>query len=114
MSDWTGLATARASVLRAPVVGGRRGEPVVHLADLRCTPPQPLAGQEAGALLQRLRWDTPHTASETYVVGHHGIQTGDVLLAGGRRYTVRAAAEWTPPPRNMTPVTHLVLEETKS
>ena len=73
-----------------------------------------MSGPEAGELLQRLRWDTPHTASETYVVGQHGIQTGDVLVTGGRTYTVRAVAEWTPPRGRMKPVTHLVLEETKS
>lgn len=111
MSGWAALATERANVLRAHIAGGRRGTPTLLLAGLRCTPPQPLAGQEAGELLRRLRWETPHQAKETYVVGLHDIRTGDVLTVGAVSYTVRGVAEWTPPREGVLPVTHLVLEE---
>lgn len=100
-------------MLRGTVADGRRGAPVLLLAGLRCTPPAPLAGPEAGELLRRLRWETPHTAKEVYVVGLHDIRTGDVLTVGAAAFTVRAASEWEPPCGGMTPVTHLVLEEVR-
>ena len=111
MSGWTRLATERGTVLRAQIVGGKRGEPVPVLAGLRLTPPQPVAGQEGGALLARIRWQSPHQAKECYVVGHHGIRTGDTLAVGDRTYTVRNVAEWGPPTGSVTAITHLVLED---
>lgn len=111
MNGWVRLATESADVLRASIVGGKRGDPVTVLTGLSCTPVQPMDGAESGALLQRLRWDTPHQAKETFVAGHHGIRTGDVLAVGNKSYTVRDAAEWTPPRGVGTAVTHLVLED---
>lgn len=110
MNYWTRLATESADVLRGQIAGGKRGAPVVVLSGLACTPVQPLSGADSGALLQRLKWDTPHQAKETFVAGHHGIRTGDTLRIGERTYTVRDAAEWTPPRGVGTAITHLVLE----
>ena len=61
--------------------------------------------------MRRLRWETPHQAKETYVVGLHAIRSGDVLTIGAAAYTVRGVAEWLPPRAGVLPVTHLVLEE---
>jgi hypothetical protein len=114
MSLWGRYATCDAQVLRAVIVGGKRGLPVVHLSGLRATRPQPMNGQDAGALLQRLAWNTPHTAKEAFVAGHHDIQTGDVLAVDGRTYTIRSAAEWSLLRDAGEPFTHLVLEEVKA
>ena len=113
MSYWTRYATETATIKRAAIVGGKRGQPIDYLAGLSCAPVLPLSGPEAGELLTRLRWDTPHTAKETYLVGAHAIETGDVLEVGGKGYTVRAVNEWAGLATGITPLTHLVLEEVR-
>ena len=110
-THWTRLATANGIILRASIAGGKRGEPVVVMSGLRLTPPQPLATNDGGALLQRIRWQSPHQAKECYVVGHHGIRNGDTLVAGDKSYTVRNVGEWEPPAGSVTAITHLVLED---
>lgn len=110
MSLWTRYATQSAIVLRATIVGGKRGLPVVHLSGLLVTPPQPLTGQESGAILQRIGWDTPHTAWESFMVGHQDVINGDTISINGTNYTVRNVAKWTPYTTGEN-FLHMVLEE---
>ena len=111
MSMWSRYATLPAIVLRAAIVGGKRGLPVVHLSGLYATPPQPMTGQDAGALLQRIGWDTPHTAKETFIVGHHDVITGDTISIGGTNYTVRNVRQVGAAARPANSFMQLVLEE---
>ena len=105
------LASETASVKRAQIVGGKRGAPVVVLTGLICTPLYPADPGQANNLLQRLKLETPYRLMETFVAGHHDIQSGDTLVVGGDEYTVRAAAEWAMPGASRK-FTHLTVEET--
>lgn len=60
------LCTVTATTKRNPTVtAGKRGAPVAKLADLRCTPLDPLTAE----LAQRVGLDTPHELLQTYVDG---------------------------------------------
>jgi hypothetical protein len=111
MSLWSRYARQSAIVLRAAIVGGKRGLPVVHLSGLQATTPQPMTGQDAGALLQRIGWDTPHVAKECYIVGHQDVITGDTISIDGTNYLVRQAAKWSPLGSSGAEFMQLVLEE---
>ena len=113
MSAWAKYATTSADVYRATVSAGKRGTPVaqIGLTGLTCTPVRPMQGQQAGELMTRLRWDTPYTPKEAYIVGRPGVQLGDVLHIDGEPYTVRSVNEWEGP-RGFPDYTHVVLEDT--
>ncbi len=60
------LMTVTASTKRQPaVVSGKRGAPVAHLADLTCTPLDPVDAE----LAKRMALDAPHEKLQTYVDG---------------------------------------------
>lgn len=97
--------TVTASTKRAPAVtSGKRGEPVTHLATLRCTPLDPLDPETA----QRLGLQTPHTLRQTFTDGSSDIMAGDVLVVSARDYPIRSVAAWDW--RGVT-YSHLVVED---
>lgn len=64
------FGTERATVKRSPqMTGGKRGEPAVHLADVRCTPLLPATGD----ILQRQDLQTPHTLMQAYLDGNDTV-----------------------------------------
>jgi hypothetical protein len=108
------LATKTASVKRASIVGGKRGEPVTVLSDLPCTPLYPADPDMVNNLLQRLNISTPYRMLETFVPGNHEIHTGDMLIVDGESYQVRAVADWKPGRPTTRAFTHLTIEEIPS
>jgi hypothetical protein len=101
------LATVTASTKRPPsLAGGRRGEPVVNVATLKCTPLDPVDPE----LRERLALGTPHELLETFVDNDVDVNEGDVLVVGSREYPVRSVAEWT---WRGTVYRHLILEDLK-
>ena len=61
-----------AGTKRSPgMVGGKRGEPVAHLVDVRCTVLYPASAE----ILQRADLQTPHTLLQTFLDG------GDTVYA---------------------------------
>ena len=113
MNGWVRLASKTASVKRAPIVGGKRGQPATVLSGLVCTPLYPADAGQANNLLQRLKLETPYRLLETFVAGHHDVQGGDTLVIDGDEYTVRAVAEWEMPGISRR-FTHLTVEELPS
>lgn len=108
------LATETASIKRAAIAGGKRGQPTTVLEGLRCTPLYPADAGAANNLLQRLKLETPYRILETFVLGQPDIQGGDTLvLEGDDEYTVRAVAPWTLPGISRQ-FTHLMVEERPS
>ena len=108
---WTNLATASVSTKRAPVVDGRSGLPVLHLTGLRATPLVPANADRVGALMQRLKLETSHVLLETFVVGVHDIQHGDMLLVDGAEYVIRDVATWAVNYMLSAPAMHLTVED---
>lgn len=103
-------ATLTASTMRATMAGGKRGAPTTKLTGLSCTPLQPVQPET----VLRLRLDTPNAVLSCFVVGHHDIAGGDVLVVGGESYTVRSAAQWTPPSASVPAFTELVVEDVQA
>lgn len=105
------MATVTASIKRAVMTNGKRGEPTVLLDGLKVTPFQP-AGPE---LVLSLQLQTPHHVLETYLVGIYDVQTGDVLSIDGKDYPIRGVGPWTGPGRRTGsatgPFVHLVVED---
>jgi hypothetical protein len=101
------LATIDAQIKRAPLTGGKRGALALHLSGLKATPLYP-ANPE---LAQRLQLATPYLAKETFIVGQHDIQTGDVLAMEGKDYTIRGVAAWRSPGQRIGRFMHLVVED---
>lgn len=101
------MATDSATVLRAPMTGGKRGAAQTHLSGLQSVPPQPASPE----VVQRLQLQTPHQVLEVYIIGVHDIVPGDVLVVAGSQYTIRGVGRWTPPGSAIGQFTHLVVED---
>ena len=101
------MADLEVSTKRATMTGGKRGEAVLHLSALRAVPLQPASPE----LVLRLQLQTPHQVLEMYIVGHHDIQTGDLLVVEGREYPIRGVAAWRAPGRQIGAYTHVVVED---
>lgn len=88
-----------------PLVGGKRGEPELHLTAVQCTPLDPVSEQT----INRLRLQTPHTVRECYMEGTVDVIKGDVLVLDGRDYPVREveSRRW---PGDNTHYLHVVVE----
>lgn len=104
------LATKTASVKRAAITLGKRGEPATVLTGLACTPLYPADPGAANNLLMRPEAETPYHLLETFVIGNPAILGGDLLVVDGEAYTVRAAAPWTMPGA-LRQFLHLLVEE---
>lgn len=72
------------------MVAGKQGPPAPHLADVRCTPLDPLDAD----IRERLGLQTPHTLRQC-LTESSDIQHGDVLVVGGREYPIKAVEAWT-------------------
>ena len=101
------LATLDVQTKRATMVGGKRGEAVLHLGGLKAVSLQPASPE----LVLRLQLQTPHQVLETYIVGEQEIVTGDLLVVEGREYPVRGVAKWRAPGRQVGAYTHVVVED---
>lgn len=88
---WQRLASVTASTKRSPaMVGGKRGDPVVKIASLRCTPLDPVSAE----LSLRPGTNAPVEVLQTYVHGDLDIREGDILVVDEREYQIRACEEW--------------------
>lgn len=101
------MADQKVDVKRAAMAGGKRGSATLHLRALNATPLQPASPDVS----LRLQLQTPHQVLETYIVGHHDIQPGDVLVVGDREFTIRGVAAWRAPGRRIGAYTHIVVED---
>lgn len=64
------FATESVTLKRSPAVtGGKRGEPAIHLTDVRCTPLLPATSD----ILQRQDLQTPHTLMQCYLDGNDTV-----------------------------------------
>lgn len=100
-------ATITASTKRAPASsGGKRGQPVAYLTEIRVTPLDPVDAETR----QRLALNTPHELLQTFAHGGLDILEGDVLVVGTTEYPVRSAGQWA---WRGSEFVHLVLEELK-
>lgn len=107
------LATKTASIKRAQIAAGKRGQPVTVLNGLKCTPLYPADPGAVNNLLMRIKSETPYRILETFLTGRPDIRGGDLLVVDGDAYTVRAVAEWTMPGGSRR-FTHLLVEELPS
>lgn len=108
------MATKTATVKRAAIAGGKRGEPVTLLDGVACTPLYPADPKDAAELLQRLKISTPYRLLETYLPGSHEINAGDTLIVDGASYQIRAVAGWQPERPCSRTFVHLTVEEIPS
>jgi hypothetical protein len=108
-SSFAKFATVTASTKRSPgVSGGKRGAPATEIAELSCTPLDPVQPEVAF----RAGLENPFELLETFVDGTLDIKEGDILVVGSREYPIKSAAEWTWR-RSGSRFLHLILEENK-
>ncbi len=91
------LATVAFSTKRQqPVVDSKRLGPQPYLTDpaLRCTPLDPADPGGKGEFVARLITEATTQLLETMVDGELDIRAGDVLVARGREYPIKACGEW--------------------
>ena len=82
--------TVTASTKRLPVVsGGKRGAATTHLAQLKCTPLDPLTAE----ISQRVALNTPHETLQTFC-GSGDVREGDILVVGSSEYPIKAVEDW--------------------
>ena len=82
--------TVTASTKRLPAVAsGKRGAAVAHLAELKCTPLDPLTAEIA----QRVALNTPHETLQTFC-GSGDVREGDILVVGSTEYPIKAVEDW--------------------
>ncbi len=86
------MATVTASTKRPPkMVSGKRGEPELKIPAFKCLPIDPLTPEVA----IRMGLEAPYIGWQTFAEGDTlDIQNGDLLLANGADYKVRAAGPW--------------------
>jgi hypothetical protein len=99
------MATETVSTKRLPpLVGGKRGEPELHLTGLACTPLDPVTE----STINRLQLRTPYTMRECYMETGD-VAKGDLLVLDDRDYPIQAveARRW---PADGSRYLHLVVE----
>lgn len=104
-SSFTRLLTKTASVKRAAISGGKRGDPTTVIASLSCMPLMPVDAETRN----RLYLDTPHQLYQTMVAGTQTIKRGDVVTVDGVDYPVATVEPW--PFKSGDPRTRLILEK---
>jgi hypothetical protein len=107
MSAFDRQLTVTASTKRSPgVSNGKRGEPVTHLATLKCSPLDPVSADIA----KRVALQTPHEVLQSFI-GGDDVREGDILTVAGKDYPIRSVEDWS----NFRGVTFrvMVLEELK-
>ena len=105
------MARSTLTVKRASNVDGVVGDPVVHISGLKCIPVVPSGVGRASSLAQANVVSTLFLTFETYVVGVHDIEAGDIVSISGIEYNVRGAAVWDSDAALVQdPYMHLTLE----
>lgn len=80
-----------ASTKRAPaMVDGVRGDAVAMLAEVRCSPLDPVDAETR----QRQGLESPYRLFQTMTYGSYDIQPGDLLVVGDVEYPVKEIALW--------------------
>lgn len=108
-SSFARKCTVTAATKRSPsLTAGKRGEPVPHLASLRCTPLDP-TDQQARDDVYRRRPQLQSSASllETFTA-ETDFREGDLLIVNGQEYPIRIVNVWEW--RGAT-FRHLIVEE---
>lgn len=108
MNAFQRMAVIDASTKRAQIVSGQRGEPVMHIASLRCTPLDPVSSD----LAQRVGLDSPYELLQT-MTEETDVREGDVLVVDGVDYPIRAVGDWTWRVTGASAFCALVLEDLK-
>jgi hypothetical protein len=91
------MATVAFSTKRQPAItGGKRGAPALHLVGdhLRCTPLDPADPGGKGEFVARLITEATTQLLETMVDAELDIRAGDLLVARGREYPIKACGRW--------------------
>lgn len=103
------MATARVTVKRASMSGGRKEQAAASeiLTDLACTHPTPLDTNQSNALAQEPTVKSIFNVYQTYVLGVQDIRQGDIAEIDSVSYTVKAAAKW---PQGRNPFTQVTME----
>ena len=102
----TRFLTVTASTKRAPALSsGKRGAPTTNVANLLCTPLDPVDAE----LRKRLALETPHELLQTFT-NETDIEEGDILTVSSVDYPIRSCGEWV---WRSTTFRHLVLEDLK-
>jgi hypothetical protein len=88
MSDFSFslLATKTATTKRTPaMVGNKRGAPAANLADVKCTPPDPVDAET----MRRLNLNTPAQLKQCFVDATYDIIEGDEITIDAIAYPIR-------------------------
>ena len=98
MPSFDKMATVTASTKRTPAVaGGKIGARVVSVANLLCTPIDPLTASSTGG--QPNFDDVPVLDAHvqlfiTFVEATNDIKQGDEFIVGSESYTVKSVEDW--------------------
>jgi hypothetical protein len=90
-----------------PIVGGKRGDPVLHLQDVPSTALLPVTSE----IIARFGTDGPIELLQAFVPGGYDVREGDFVVYNSKEYPVRGANEWELGEKSLI---HLIIEETKA
>jgi hypothetical protein len=108
--SFTRLATVSASTKRPPSVSsGKRGTATTNVANLSCTPLDPIDSETRA----RLVIDSPAVILETFMQADVDIVMGDILVVGSTEYPVKVVEGYFWPPDDTT-YRHVFVERLKS
>jgi hypothetical protein len=103
------LLVATASTKRNPAItGGKRGEPVAHLASVTCTRLYPVDAETQ----QRLTIESPYTTWVVFADGEPDVEAGDRWVQDGKEFAVKFVEQW-PWPVDDKNYRRLVVEENR-
>ena len=108
MNAFQRMAVVDASTKRAQIASGQRGEPVTHIASLKCTPLDPVSAD----LAQRVGLESPYELLQT-MTEETDVREGDVLTVAGVDYPIRAVGDWRWRVTDESAFCVLVLEDLK-
>jgi hypothetical protein len=90
-----------------PIVGGKRGDPILHLQDVPSTSLLPVDPE----IIARFGTEGPVELLQHFVPGEYDIREGDFVVYSGREYSVKGASEWHLGKKSLN---HLIIEDRKS
>ena len=108
MNAFQRMAVIDASTKRAQIANGQRGEPVTHIAAMKCTPLDPVSSEQA----LRVGLESPYELLQT-LTEETDVREGDVLVVDGVDYPIRAVGDWLWRVTGASAFCVLVLEDLK-
>ncbi len=99
------MTSVIASTKRSQVTIGKRTEPTLFLALVKCAPLDPVDPETK----ERMRLDSPYGLLQTFTDdAGYDIRKGDVLVVGNKEYPIKEVAVWAV---GSSKFLHLFLEE---